>query len=572
MKKTNTVMRRVAITLVFVLLLSVMGVIPVGDNGTAFALTPDGDGWYLISTVDELNEIANTINSAGSTPGEYKIKLQADITLPDNSSGIMEYENWTPIKNFTGTFDGGGHVINNLKIGPNLNNTSEIGFFGKAVNATIKNVTFKGSSIKFYDQYVSAGTTFGDLGVVAGVLQGCTLSKVDVDNATVSLIFPGSTSVSNVSKFAGRIESSTMTDVSVNGGTISVTALNPTDTVTVTGQGTADDEVAKSGTTPAGPTNTPAVKTTAPTSTPATTASPAVTPTTAPTAEPVTGPAVTPAVTTAPATPSAAALPTAAPTAEPSETPKPIPAGTIFELNDFEYRVLNDGTVGFFGMDDEKTETIRIPDTVTGANGEELPVTRILKNAFNGEDKIKKVIFGKYIEVVEESAFEDCTSLRSVVASPVLRIIEKNAFRDCKNLRKMKLPGTIEYIGDYAFKNCKRMKSFIMGNDIKKAAKNNFIKAGTINITIGVGVFQNCRDLKRVVINVQVTVIGNSAFARCTKLSAIVVYSKQLKTVGNSALTGVHDCKISVYKFKLKKYKKLFKNKGQGKKVIVAKF
>ena len=73
------------------------------------------------------------------------------------------------------------------------------------------------------------------------------------------------------------------------------------------------------------------------------------------------------------------------------------------------------------------------------------------------------------------------------------------------------------------------------------------------------------------IINTQVQVIGNSAFSNCASLEDIIVYSKQLRTVGNQALKGVSDCKISVLKVKLKKYKVLFKNKGQGKRVIVAK-
>ena len=95
--------------------------------------------------------------------------------------------------------------------------------------------------------------------------------------------------------------------------------------------------------------------------------------------------------------------------------------------------------------------------------------------------------------------------------------------------------------------------------------------AGVINISIDSSVFDNCVALKKVIINVQVRVIGNSAFSMCKKLSSIIVYSKQLRTVGNKALKGVHNCKISVPKIKLKPYKILFKNRGQGKKVVVAK-
>ena len=58
--------------------------------------------------------------------------------------------------------------------------------------------------------------------------------------------------------------------------------------------------------------------------------------------------------------------------------------------------------------------------------------------------KIKTVKFGKYIEVVDKSAFENCTSLKTVVVSNVLRIIESKAFYNCKSLVRIRLPMTME--------------------------------------------------------------------------------------------------------------------------------
>jgi len=51
----------------------------------------------------------------------------------------------------------------------------------------------------------------------------------------------------------------------------------------------------------------------------------------------------------------------------------------------------------------------------------------------------------------------------------------------------------------------------------------------------------------------------------------MLVKSLKLKKVGNKALQGVNNCKITVPPVKLKPYTTLFKNKGQGKKVVVAK-
>ena len=218
-----------------------------------------------------------------------------------------------------------------------------------------------------------------------------------------------------------------------------------------------------------------------------------------------------------------------------------------------------------------------IPDTITTENGDELKVTRILKNAFKDQGKLKSVTFGKYIEVVEQSAFQGCTSLKKLTVSNVLRVLGDKAFYRCRNLETVKLPMTIERLGDACFKYCKKLKEAYIG--VRPAwmtaadiGTEEYLEAeATINITIGAGVFANCTNLSKVIINCQVRIIGNSAFSNCTRLTAIEVYSKILQTVGNKALKGVHDCRISVLKVKIKKYKKLFKNKGQGKKVVVAK-
>lgn len=69
-----------------------------------------------------------------------------------------------------------------------------------------------------------------------------------------------------------------------------------------------------------------------------------------------------------------------------------------------------------------------------------------------------------------------------------------------------------------------------------------------------------------------VTQIGGSAFKNCKKLKTIVIQSTKLKKVGKNTLKGIKPtAKIKVPAKKLSKYKKLFKNKGQGKKLKIVK-
>ena len=193
-----------------------------------------------------------------------------------------------------------------------------------------------------------------------------------------------------------------------------------------------------------------------------------------------------------------------------------------------KYVVNKDDKLEVKGLSDNSVKNLRIPDTVTWGD-KTFRVTRIADKAFLGNKKLLTVWIGKYIE----------------------------------------------YIGASAFKNCSKLKEARIGTSVKEATAiktAGFIRSGkVITIEISASAFDNCSKLSRVIINCQVRVIGNSVFSRCVSLRSIVVYSKKLKTVGKKALKGVHNCKISVPKIKLKPYKTLFKNKGQGKKVVVIK-
>ena len=81
---------------------------------------------------------------------------------------------------------------------------------------------------------------------------------------------------------------------------------------------------------------------------------------------------------------------------------------------------------------------------------------------------------------------------------------------------------------------------------------------------------KNNKKLKTVVIGKNVTSIGKKAFFGCKNLKKITVKSKILKKVGAKAFKGINKkAVIKVPKKQLKKYKKLFKNKGQASSVVI---
>ena len=124
-----------------------------------------------VQDANELATVMQNINSGNKTYGTIYLIDDIDLT------GKI----WTPIKQFSGTFDGRGYTIKGLTIDETITaSNSSYGFFGQTTNgAIIKNVTFTGVNIEtnLTNAYVGAivgkaeNTFFincGTSGVVSG--------------------------------------------------------------------------------------------------------------------------------------------------------------------------------------------------------------------------------------------------------------------------------------------------------------------------------------------------------------------------------------------------------------------
>ena len=125
-----------------------------------------------ISSLAELVEFRDAVNEGGKYKGSNSAILTADIDL----SGI----DWTPIgtttedsKKYTGTFNGGGHVIKNLSV--DRQNDQYAGLFGYVYNTTICNLHLVNPTVK--------GHTFA--GTVVAHADKSHIADVLVDGASV---------------------------------------------------------------------------------------------------------------------------------------------------------------------------------------------------------------------------------------------------------------------------------------------------------------------------------------------------------------------------------------------------
>ena len=143
----------------------------INYNYAHYGLSADYNGYYIISTAEELYGFAELVNGGTNTANAI---LTADIVVNENVlnddgtlNGTPTYS-WTPIgtnsKKFLGTFDGYGHTISGLYFNDTTNSNypdggNYVGLTGFAYFAKIKNVGVIDSYISGY-QYV--GSICGD--------------------------------------------------------------------------------------------------------------------------------------------------------------------------------------------------------------------------------------------------------------------------------------------------------------------------------------------------------------------------------------------------------------------------
>ena len=149
---------------------------------------------YIITTTAQLDALANAVKGGTNFSGTYFV-LGNDIAYSTAGLGSTD-ENFTTIggyfngsdKNFSGIFDGQGHTISGIRLCKPLTNQHENknqALFGRAVGATIKNVTLADASITGYR-------------IVAGIVGHC-------ENSTVQNCLVVNSSITSADTYVGAV-------------------------------------------------------------------------------------------------------------------------------------------------------------------------------------------------------------------------------------------------------------------------------------------------------------------------------------------------------------------------------
>ena len=208
---------------------------------------------------------------------------------------------------------------------------------------------------------------------------------------------------------------------------------------------------------------------------------------------------------------------------------------TEVTIDGIKYNVIKTGKIAKVLSNSYKGDIV-IPETVT-YDGVVCNVTEIADNAFASCNQLKSVIIpnsittmgvkvfyyssvesvslGNGISQINVSMFCGCSNLTSIIIPESVTVINNSAFKSCTSLASITFPDNVEIIGDYTFQSCISLTKVIIGDGVT---------------SIGKGAFASCTNLSSVFIGPKVTTIGDEAFAN-TALTSVKI-PNNVKTLG----------------------------------------
>ncbi len=191
-----------------------------------------------------------------------------------------------------------------------------------------------------------------------------------------------------------------------------------------------------------------------------------------------------------------------------------------------------------------------VPEVV-GYQGIDLKVVALGDSAFYSASNITSLSLPKSISRIPESTFYSCTSLESVELPEGLEQIGSAAFEYCQKL-KIEIPATVTKIGDSAFSGCTALKSMTLPAAITKLPMSIFQGCSALeSVTmsdkvteIGSNAFRNCTNLKEFkfpeegvenAVTEPAALAENAAEGDAAQPEGIIVTPSSLQTIGNYA-------------------------------------
>ena len=197
-------------------------------------------------------------------------------------------------------------------------------------------------------------------------------------------------------------------------------------------------------------------------------------------------------------------------------------------------------------------------------------ITKIGDRAFEGCNKLTRVVLPNSLIEIGLDAFRECNSLKEVIIPSSVTMIESEAFAHCSALSRITLHDTISMIGDSAFESVQDINVYI--TDLEKYCAGGIIShlpgrkhlylnnEPLTHLVIPENVsnvnsyaFADCIDLESVTIQGGVTTLGDGAFKGCDSLTALTI-TDSMEQINLDAFSGCTINEVSVLIGDLAKY------------------
>ncbi|MDR2734195.1 MAG: leucine-rich repeat domain-containing protein [Spirochaetota bacterium] len=155
-----------------------------------------------------------------------------------------------------------------------------------------------------------------------------------------------------------------------------------------------------------------------------------------------------------------------------------------------------------------------------------LPVLELGQNSFRDNWSITNVVIPPGVTAIPRDAFRACSSLISVIIPEGIQSIGYAAFYRCTHLALIAFPDSLTNIGDYAFRDT-ALSTLVFPPDPKVFTEGYF----------GVGAFENCKNLRSVIIPEGVTHLPAALFYGCTGLTNVSLPSS-IQSIGQACFQG----------------------------------
>ena len=121
-----------------------------------------------------------------------------------------------------------------------------------------------------------------------------------------------------------------------------------------------------------------------------------------------------------------------------------VQSSSTFTEGDWDYFILDDGTVETWEYHGNVPEQLIIPSSLGGKKV--TLVGYVFHGSKDNAKKVKSIIVPEGVTMLDSLAFNACTNLESVQLPSTLKVIRNSAFADCPSLKYLDIPYNVELI------------------------------------------------------------------------------------------------------------------------------